>query len=147
MATSPLSSSLPLRGGATNPIPGLGVYQAGTGRETFDAVSCALSLGYRHVDTAAAYGNEKAVGEAVRASGPPPVGFAARRGGRSVIGVTVSRARTVYLLRHRARGWPGAPEHATLPGQARSLSVDGSAPSPQSIEGGSYPLCSPGSSR
>jgi diketogulonate reductase-like aldo/keto reductase len=37
--------------------------------ETRDAVSAALNVGYRHIDTAAAYGNERQVGEAVHGSG------------------------------------------------------------------------------
>lgn len=49
------------------PALGFGVYQIPPA-ETFDAVAEALRVGYRHVDTAAAYGNERAVGEAIRAS-------------------------------------------------------------------------------
>ena len=47
---------------------GLGVFQTPPD-ETRDAVRAALNAGYRHIDTAAAYGNEREVGEAVRASG------------------------------------------------------------------------------
>jgi diketogulonate reductase-like aldo/keto reductase len=50
------------------PALGLGVFQTPPD-ETRDAVAAALSTGYRHIDTAAAYGNEREVGEAVRASG------------------------------------------------------------------------------
>jgi len=46
------------------PALGLGVFQTPPD-ETRDAVRAALDLGYRHVDTAAAYGNERQVGEAV----------------------------------------------------------------------------------
>ena len=46
---------------------GLGVWQSGA--ETKDAVVSALNIGYRHIDTAAAYNNEEAVGEAIRESG------------------------------------------------------------------------------
>jgi diketogulonate reductase-like aldo/keto reductase len=51
------------------PIPelGFGVFQT-TPDETRDAVTEALSAGYRHIDTAAAYGNERQVGEAIAAS-------------------------------------------------------------------------------
>jgi len=50
------------------PALGLGVFQTPPD-ETRAAVEAALSAGYRHVDTAAAYGNENEVGEAVRNSG------------------------------------------------------------------------------
>ncbi|HET9530400.1 MAG TPA: aldo/keto reductase [Blastocatellia bacterium] len=50
---------------------GLGVYQAESGRETERAVLDALDLGYRHIDTAKAYGNEKDVGRAIKKSGIP----------------------------------------------------------------------------
>jgi diketogulonate reductase-like aldo/keto reductase len=51
------------------PLLGLGVWQVPEGRETEDAVRWALELGYRHVDTAQAYGNERSVGRALRDSG------------------------------------------------------------------------------
>ncbi|HEX3805747.1 MAG TPA: aldo/keto reductase [Gaiellaceae bacterium] len=53
-----------------NPIPqlGFGVFQIPPA-ETARAVSVALEVGYRHIDTAEMYGNERGVGEAVRASG------------------------------------------------------------------------------
>ena len=47
---------------------GLGVFQTPP-EETRDAVQAALACGYRHIDTAAAYGNERQVGEAVGSSG------------------------------------------------------------------------------
>ena len=50
------------------PALGLGVFQTPPD-ETRDAVAAALGAGYRHIDTAAAYGNERQVGEAVHASG------------------------------------------------------------------------------
>jgi diketogulonate reductase-like aldo/keto reductase len=50
------------------PALGLGVFQTPPD-ETRAAVEAALSTGYRHIDTAAAYGNEREVGEALRASG------------------------------------------------------------------------------
>ena len=57
--------------GGPMPVFGLGVYQAGAGRSTVDAVTWALEAGYRHIDTAAMYANEREVGQAVRASGIP----------------------------------------------------------------------------
>ena len=64
-----LSSTRALANGVEIPVLGLGVYLSEPGRETQDAVAWALDLGYRHVDTAAVYHNEKDVGEAVRHSG------------------------------------------------------------------------------
>jgi len=57
-----------LNTGVEMPALGLGVFQTPPD-ETRAAVEAALSAGYRHVDTAAAYGNENEVGEAVRNSG------------------------------------------------------------------------------
>lgn len=57
-----------LNNGIEIPQLGYGVFKVPPD-ETRQAVLTALDVGYRHVDTAAAYGNEKAVGEAVRASG------------------------------------------------------------------------------
>lgn len=53
------------------PVLGLGVWQIPKGPPTVDAVRWALELGYRHIDTAQAYGNEESVGQAVRDSGIP----------------------------------------------------------------------------
>jgi diketogulonate reductase-like aldo/keto reductase len=51
------------------PLLGLGVWQVDDGRACEDAVRWALELGYRHIDTAQAYGNERSVGKALRDSG------------------------------------------------------------------------------
>ena len=51
------------------PLLGFGVYLIPAGAETERAVGAALATGYRHVDTAQAYGNEADVGRALRASG------------------------------------------------------------------------------
>jgi diketogulonate reductase-like aldo/keto reductase len=53
------------------PLLGLGVWQVPEGRECEDAVRWALEAGYRHIDTAQAYGNERSVGRALRDSGLP----------------------------------------------------------------------------
>ncbi len=58
-----------LADGNTIPMLGLGVWQIGDGAECENAVRFALEAGYRHIDTAQAYGNEPSVGRAVRASG------------------------------------------------------------------------------
>jgi 2,5-diketo-D-gluconate reductase A len=57
-----------LQGGRTIPQLGFGVFQIPPS-ETAEAVRAALEIGYRHIDTAQMYGNERGVGEAVRASG------------------------------------------------------------------------------
>jgi diketogulonate reductase-like aldo/keto reductase len=59
---------LKLNNGVEMPALGLGVFQTPPD-ETRAAVEAALSTGYRHIDTAAAYGNEREVGEAIHASG------------------------------------------------------------------------------
>ena len=61
-------STLTLNNGVRLPALGLGVFQT-PAEETRAAVEPAISAGYRHIDTAAAYGNERQVGEAVRSSG------------------------------------------------------------------------------
>jgi 2,5-diketo-D-gluconate reductase A len=50
---------------------GLGVWQVPNGPECVNAIRWALDLGYRHIDTAQAYGNEESVGKALRDSGMP----------------------------------------------------------------------------
>jgi 2,5-diketo-D-gluconate reductase A len=60
--------NLPLNSGQTIPQLGFGVFQIDPA-ETAEAVGRALEVGYRHIDTAEMYRNEKGVGEAVRASG------------------------------------------------------------------------------
>ena len=53
------------------PLLGLGVWQVPNGPECVNAVRWALELGYRHIDTAQAYGNEESVGLGLRESGVP----------------------------------------------------------------------------
>jgi diketogulonate reductase-like aldo/keto reductase len=65
MSTAP---NLTLNNGVEIPAIGLGVFQTPPA-ETRSAVEAALSTGYRHIDTAAAYGNEREVGEAIARSG------------------------------------------------------------------------------
>jgi 2,5-diketo-D-gluconate reductase A len=65
-----MSTTLTLNNGVALPAIGLGVFQT-TPAETVTAVRTALEIGYRHIDTAAAYGNEREVGEALRRSGIP----------------------------------------------------------------------------
>src|ERR1700749_1816988 len=58
-----------LSDGSSIPLLGLGVWQVPDGPQTVKAVRWALELGYRHIDTAQAYGNEESVGRALRESG------------------------------------------------------------------------------
>jgi len=58
-----------LADGNRMPLLGLGVWQVRSGPECVNAVRWALELGYRHIDTAQAYGNEESVGTALQASG------------------------------------------------------------------------------
>src|SRR6195952_3372435 len=60
--------ALNLNNGVSMPALGLGVFQSSP-EETAAAVEAALREGYRLIDTAAAYGNEREVGEGLRASG------------------------------------------------------------------------------
>ena len=60
--------SIELRGGVEIPQLGFGVFQVPP-EETAEAATRALLAGYRHIDTAAAYGNEAGVGQAVHAAG------------------------------------------------------------------------------
>jgi 2,5-diketo-D-gluconate reductase A len=57
--------------GTLMPMLGLGVWQVPDGPECVDAVLWALDAGYRHIDTAQAYGNESSVGRALEESGVP----------------------------------------------------------------------------
>ena len=58
-----------LNNGIEIPYLGFGVFQVRDGDETVNAVRWAIEAGYRHIDTAAAYRNEKSVGLAIRQSG------------------------------------------------------------------------------
>jgi 2,5-diketo-D-gluconate reductase A len=65
MSTVP---AITLNDGATIPQLGFGVYQIAP-EDAVSAVKTALEIGYRHIDTAEMYGNEKEVGEGIRAAG------------------------------------------------------------------------------
>ena len=66
-----MTPELVLNNGVSMPALGLGVFQSPP-EETAAAVETALKVGYRHVDTAAAYGNERQVGEGIRRAGLDP---------------------------------------------------------------------------
>ena len=66
-----MATSRVLADGNRIPLLGLGVWQVPEGPECEQAVRWALEAGYRHIDTAQAYGNEASVGRALSASGVP----------------------------------------------------------------------------
>jgi diketogulonate reductase-like aldo/keto reductase len=126
-----------LADGRQMPMLGLGVWQVPDGPECLNAVRWALELGYRHIDTAQAYGNEASVGRALRESGIPrddvyittkfypghkdPAAEAAR----SLERLGVDHV-DLYLVHWPAGGptwaWPGM-ERAHQLGHARSIGV------------------------
>jgi diketogulonate reductase-like aldo/keto reductase len=126
-----------LTDGHRMPMLGLGVWQVPDGPECVNAVRWALDLGYRHIDTAQAYGNEESVGRALRESGVPrnevfvttkffpdlkdPVGEAER----SLQRLGVDQV-DLYLIHWPQGGpiwaWPGM-ERAQELGLARSIGV------------------------
>src|SRR5207302_8807258 len=74
MATKPVTEdgrARVLADGNQMPMLGLGVWQVPNGAQCVNAVRWALELGYRHIDTAQAYGNEESVGRGLRESGVP----------------------------------------------------------------------------
>jgi diketogulonate reductase-like aldo/keto reductase len=126
-----------LADGHEMPILGLGVWQVPNGPECENAVRWALELGYRHIDTAQAYGNEESVGKALRESGVPredvfittkfypgntdPVHEAEQ----SLQRLGVDQV-DLYIIHWPQKGptwaWPGM-EHARERGYARSIGV------------------------
>jgi diketogulonate reductase-like aldo/keto reductase len=127
----------PLADGNQLPLLGLGVWQVPNGPDCVNAIRWALELGYRHIDTAQAYGNEESVGEALRESGVPreeiflttkfyprhrdPVAEAER----SLRRLGVDRV-DLYIIHWPQGGptwaWPGM-ERARELGYARSIGV------------------------
>ncbi len=63
------ADTVKLSNGVCMPCVGYGTWQAPDSNITKNNVIAALRSGYRHVDTAAVYGNEGSVGEGIRASG------------------------------------------------------------------------------
>jgi 2,5-diketo-D-gluconate reductase A len=140
MTTTPAGQVQPvldLADGNQIPTLGLGVWQVPNGRTCVDAVRWALELGYRHIDTAQAYGNEESVGEGIRQSGVPRAEVfvttkfnPARKDPVAEIERSLQRLRVdavdLYLV-HWPRGgplraWPGM-ERARERGHARSVGV------------------------
>ena len=128
-----------LADGSEMPLLGLGVWQVPDGPEAENAVRWALEAGYRHIDTAQAYGNEESVGRALRDSGVPrdevfitTKFFPRARSGdpvaeaeRSVRRLGVERV-DLYLIHWPEAGptwaWPGM-ERARERGLTRSIGV------------------------
>lgn len=135
-----MSNSVPLRklsDGNEIPVLGLGVWQVSDGGDCESAVRSALELGYRHVDTAQAYGNEASVGRALRDSGVQreevfvTTKFFPRSSDPAVeIEASLRRLETDYVdlyIIHWPQGgptwaWPGM-EQARERGHARSIGV------------------------
>ncbi len=69
LATTSDGRARVLADGHELPMLGLGVWQVPNGPECVNAVRWALDVGYRHIDTAQAYGNEESVGRALRDAG------------------------------------------------------------------------------
>ena len=126
-----------LSDGVSIPILGLGVWQVEDGQETEDSVRWALELGYRHIDTAQAYGNEASVGKALRDSGVPREDvfittkfFPRHRDPAAALEDSLRRLEVdhvdLYIIHWPERGptwaWPGM-ELAHERGHARSIGV------------------------
>ena len=67
--TGSLKDTYTLSNGVTIPKVGFGTWQMEQGPATVNAVRTAIEVGYRHIDTAAAYQNEKSVAEGIKQSG------------------------------------------------------------------------------
>jgi len=119
------------------PLVGLGVWQVENDRECVDAVRWALELGYRHIDTAQAYGNEASVGQGLRESGVPrgevfitTKFFPERKDPTTEVERSLQRLGVDYVdlyIIHWPQGgptwaWPGM-EQAREAGYARSIGV------------------------
>lgn len=66
-----INTRIELNNGVKMPIFGFGTFRSKSGKETYNSVSHALNIGYRLIDTATRYGNEKDVGKAINDSGIP----------------------------------------------------------------------------
>jgi diketogulonate reductase-like aldo/keto reductase len=66
-----IKDTLSLRNGVVIPLLGFGTWQIKDGEEAYASTLAALTAGYRHIDTAAAYRNESSIGRAIKDSGIP----------------------------------------------------------------------------
>ena len=71
MIIDDINGTVELSNGVKMPYFGLGVFKTKDGEEVENAVKWALEAGYRHIDTASIYNNERGVGNAIKASGIP----------------------------------------------------------------------------
>jgi diketogulonate reductase-like aldo/keto reductase len=71
MGYTSLTDTFTLSNGVQIPCVGFGTWQTPDGDVAVSSVKAALKAGYRHIDTAAAYGNEESVGRAIKESGVP----------------------------------------------------------------------------
>ena len=69
MKLTSIQDTYTLANGKKIPCVGFGTFLTPDGAETVDSVKEALRIGYRLIDTASVYGNERSVGQAVRESG------------------------------------------------------------------------------
>ena len=112
-----LSENFQLNNGISIPRIAFGTWQIPNDRVT-DAVKAALSVGYRHIDTAAAYENECGVGKALRESGlrreevfittKIPADVKTYEGAKSVIAASLKNLETPYIdlmLIHAPKPW------------------------------------------
>jgi len=126
-----------LADGSSIPTLGLGVWQVPSGPECEHAVRWALELGYRHIDTAQAYGNEESVGLGLRESGVPREEifvttkfFPKHKDPAAALEASLRRLGLdyvdLYIIHWPAGGptwaWPGM-ERAHDAGHARSIGV------------------------
>jgi len=129
--------ALLLADGNRLPMVGLGVWEVPNGPECVNAVKWALELGYRHIDTAQAYGNEESVGKGLRESGLPREEvfittkfFPTRKDPAAELERSLERLGVDYVdlyIIHWPKGgptwaWPGM-ERAREQGHARSIGV------------------------
>jgi 2,5-diketo-D-gluconate reductase A len=140
MATTAVTDdgrALVLADGNQIPLLALGVWQVPDGPGCEKAVRWALEAGYRHIDTAQAYGNEASVGRALRDSGVPrdevfitTKFYPSRKDPEAEVQHSLERLGVdqvdLYLIHWPARGptwaWPGM-ERARERGFARSIGV------------------------
>jgi diketogulonate reductase-like aldo/keto reductase len=136
-ATTPAAALRTLADGNRIPLLAFGVWQVADGPECEQAVRWALEAGYRHIDTAQAYGNEGCVGRALRDSGVareevfittkffPRHRDPAAEAARSVERLGVEQL-DLYIIHWPQGGptwaWPGM-ERAREQGYARSIGV------------------------
>lgn len=66
-----MNKDFELTNGVRIPSVGFGTWQTPDGAMAIEAVQCAIRTGYRHIDTAAVYGNEQSVGEGIAAAASP----------------------------------------------------------------------------